>query len=229
MNADEKYLFDLNGYLVIKNVLTPEEVAIANEAIDRHSEHGHIRSRDQALDGGSPKLKGEQGRGELSGMLHWEEPWCNPFRHMLAHPTLVPYLNVILGKGFRMDHQMFLLSMDKGAEGHTFHGSSGPGFDPNQYYIFRDGRMHNGLTVVTFQLTDVPPGVGGLIVIPGSHKSNYPCPQRDAALPGTPRAYPTGRLQRRGCGNFHGGGNARDAAVDCRASAPVYLNPLYRG
>ena len=50
-----------------------------------------------------------------------------------------------------MDHQMFLLSMDKGAEGHTFHGSSGPGFDPNQYYIFRDGRMHNGLTVVTFQ------------------------------------------------------------------------------
>ena len=52
-------------------------------------------------------------------------------------------------------------------------------------YIFRDGRMHNGLTVVTFQLTDVPPGVGGLIVIPGSHKSNYPCPQKDAALSGT--------------------------------------------
>ena len=37
--------------------------------------------------------------------------------------------------------------------------------------------MHNGLTVVTFQLTDVPSGAGGLIVIPGSHKSNYPCPK----------------------------------------------------
>ncbi|RKU26203.1 hypothetical protein C6499_13895 [Candidatus Poribacteria bacterium] len=177
MNADEKYLFDLNGYLVIKNVLTPEEVTLANEAIDKHNDHARIRPRDQALDGGSPELKGEQGRGELGGMLSWEEPWCNPFRHMLAHPTLIPYLNEILGKGFRMDHQMFLLSMDKGAEGFIFHGSSGPGFDPNQYYIFRDGRMHNGLTVVTFQLTDVPPGVGGLIVIPGSHKSNYPCPQ----------------------------------------------------
>ena len=65
MNADEKYLFDLNGYLVIKNVLTPEEVAIANEAIDRHSEQGRVRPRDQALDGGSSELKGEQGRGEL--------------------------------------------------------------------------------------------------------------------------------------------------------------------
>ena len=133
MNADEKYLFDLNGYLVIKNVLTPEEVALANEAIDKHGDQARIRPRDQALDGGSPELKGEQGRGELGGMLNWEEPWCNPFRHMLAHPTLVPYLNEILGRGFRMDHHMFLLSMDKGAEGFIFHGSSGPGFDPNQY------------------------------------------------------------------------------------------------
>ena len=72
MNADEKYLFDLNGYLVIKNVLTPEEVALANEAIDKHSDKGRVRPRDQALDGGSPDLKGEQGRGELGGMLHWE-------------------------------------------------------------------------------------------------------------------------------------------------------------
>ena len=177
MNADEKYLFDLNGYLVIKDVLTPEEVALANEAIDKHSHLGRIRPPEQTLDGGSPELSGTEGRGELGGMLGWEEPWCEPFRHMLAHPTLVPYLNVILGKGFRMDHQMFLISMDKGAEGFIFHGSSGPGFDPNQYYIFRDGQMHNGLTVVTFQLTDVPPGAGGLIVIPGSHKSNYPCPR----------------------------------------------------
>ena len=90
MNADEKYLFDLNGYLVIKNVLTPEEVVLANEAIDKHSDQARVRPRDQTLDGGSPELKGEQGRGELGGMLGWEEPWCNPFRHMLAHPTLVP-------------------------------------------------------------------------------------------------------------------------------------------
>ena len=66
--------------------------------------------------------------------------------------------------------------MDKGAEGHLFHGSSGPGFDPNQYYIFRHGRMHNGLTVVAFQLTDVNEGDGGLVLIPGSHKSNIACP-----------------------------------------------------
>ncbi|MDA0747143.1 MAG: phytanoyl-CoA dioxygenase family protein [bacterium] len=177
MTEDEKYLFDLNGYLVIENVLSEEEVAVANEAIDRHLDQGKVRDREQSLDGGSPALRGEKGRGELMGMMEWEKPWCDPFRELLAHPTLVPYLNEILGKGFRVDHQMFFLWMEKGAEGFIFHGSSGPGFDPNQYYIYRNGKMHNGLTVVTFQLTDVNPGDGGLIVIPGSHKSNIACPQ----------------------------------------------------
>ena len=84
---------------------------------------------------------------------------------MIAHPKIIPYLNQILGRGFRMDHQTFLLSMEKGAEGFIFHGSSGPDFDPNQYYIFQNGRMYNGLTVVIFQLTDVNVGDGGLSLI----------------------------------------------------------------
>ena len=177
MTDDEKYLFDLNGYLVIENVLTKDDLALANEAVDRHLNQGRIRPREQRLDGNSPTLEGTQGRGQLGNMLNWDEPDCNPFRQMLAHPTLVPYLNEILGKGFRMDHQMSLLWMDRGAEGFRFHGSSGPGFDPNQYYIFKNGKMHNGLTVVSFQLTHVNSGDGGLCVIPGSHKSNYACPQ----------------------------------------------------
>ena len=177
MNEEEKYLFDLNGYLIIDKVLTSAEVAQANEAIDRHIHQGSLRSRDASLDGDSPTLRGDKGRGELHGMLEWDEPWCLPFRDMLVHSKIIPHLHEILGKGFRMDHDMCLLWMDKGAEGFWFHGSSGPGFDPNSYYIFRDGKMHNGLTVVAFQLADVNPGDGGLAVIPGSHKSNFECPR----------------------------------------------------
>jgi ectoine hydroxylase-related dioxygenase (phytanoyl-CoA dioxygenase family) len=173
---DEKYLFDLNGYIVVEDLLTPDEVSAANAAIDARADTIRLRSREQKLSGGSPALEGTHGRGQLGGMLDWPEPDCLPFRSALAHPKLATYLNEILGKGFRVDHQMLLISMEKGAEGHTFHGSSGPGFDPNQYYIFQNGRFHNGLTVAAVQLTDVNPGDGGLIVIPGSHKSNFPCP-----------------------------------------------------
>ena len=139
-------------------MLTQEEVATANQAIDQNLDKIHIRPRDQRLDGDSEHLRGEHGRGELGGLLELASPWCDPFRLMLAHAKILSYLNQILGQGFRMDHHPFLLSMDKGTEGHLFHGSSGPGFDPNQYYIFRHGRMHNGLTVVAFQLTDVNEG-----------------------------------------------------------------------
>lgn len=96
---------------------------------------------------------------------------------MLVHPRVAACLNVVLGTGWRLDHNAGLISMRKGAEGHLLHGSSGPGFDRHQYYHFQDGRMHNGLTVAAWQLTDSNPGDGGLCLIPGSHKGNYACPQ----------------------------------------------------
>ena len=46
------------------------------------------------------------------------------------------------------------------------------GFNPLEYYVWRGGRMHNGLTVAAFQLVDVAPGDGGLGIVCGSHKSN---------------------------------------------------------
>ena len=36
MTDDERYLFDLNGFIIVRGVLTPEEVKQANDAIDNH-------------------------------------------------------------------------------------------------------------------------------------------------------------------------------------------------
>ena len=44
MNDTEKYLFDLNGYLVVENALTAEEVAACNEAIDRNPDRHRERT-----------------------------------------------------------------------------------------------------------------------------------------------------------------------------------------
>ena len=177
MTDNEKYLFDLTGYLVIKDVLTPEEVVRCNGAIDRHADQIKERVGDLSLSDGSAGLEGTTGRGDLHGMLGWEAPWREPFREMLVHRRIVPYLHEILGKGYRMDHQPGLITMRKGAEGHLLHGSSGPGFDRHQYYIFRNGQMHCGLTVVSWQLSDVDSGDGGFCLIPGSHKGNLACPK----------------------------------------------------
>ncbi len=89
----------------------------------------------------------------------------------------VPYLHEILGEGFRLDHDLGIITMRKGAEGFALHGGcSQSGFDRHQYYIFKDGKMHNGLTVAAYQLVDVNEGDGGFCLVPGSHKGNYACP-----------------------------------------------------
>ena len=52
-----------------------------------------------------------------------------------------------------------LITMEPGDPSAGLHGSSGYdswtgeiGFNPLEYYIWRNGQMHNGLTVVAFQL-----------------------------------------------------------------------------
>ena len=35
MNSEQKYLFDLNGYIVLENVVSPELILAANEVLDR--------------------------------------------------------------------------------------------------------------------------------------------------------------------------------------------------
>ena len=170
MNEREKFLFDLHGYLVVEDALTPEEVAAGNAAIEHHVDL--VQRREPGLAQGAEHLVARTGRGELQqNPLTFERPWCEPFRRMLTHPRVVDIFNEILGTGFRLDHGPGLIQMDDETEGHRLHG--GMTFDPSQYHGFTHGRMHCGLCVAAWQLTDVRSGDGGFACIPGSHKANY--------------------------------------------------------
>ena len=170
MTPKELFLFDLWGYVVIEDVLTPEEVAAANAALEQHLDL--VQKREPGLSQGADNLIAATGRGEFSqNPLTFERPWCEPFRRMLVHERIVGIFNEILGTGFRLDHGPGLIQMDDETEGHRLHG--GMTFDPSQYHGFDHGKMHCGLCVAAWQLTDVEPGDGGFACIPGSHKSNY--------------------------------------------------------
>jgi ectoine hydroxylase-related dioxygenase (phytanoyl-CoA dioxygenase family) len=180
LNDDQKYFFDINGYLVIEDALARDEVHVLNEAIDENANRIRIREGDALLSGGSSELKGRQGRGDLNGMLTWPQPWCQPFRDLLAHPSIVPPLVEILRDGFRVDH-IYGIVMETGAEGHVQHGG-GTVDDLSHFYQFHNGRMRCGLTVVGWNLTDANPGDGGFACIPCSHKANYVAPRDIARL-----------------------------------------------
>jgi ectoine hydroxylase-related dioxygenase (phytanoyl-CoA dioxygenase family) len=163
VNEEERYLFDLMGYLVVDDVLDAAELRELNELIDRRDPWGaHARE-------GKGTTVGE---GNLHvGPLHaWEEP----VRRLIDHPKITPYLLELIGPKFRFDHG-YAIFMQRGGAKHPLHGGGTP-YDPGQYYHVRNGKLYNGLTVVSFALGDVRPGDGGFAAIPGSHKSNFPCP-----------------------------------------------------
>jgi ectoine hydroxylase-related dioxygenase (phytanoyl-CoA dioxygenase family) len=175
----QSYFFDLNGYLVVENAMTPEAVAACNEAIDHNREQIRRRTGEQLLSGGSSVLGGVEGRGDIGGMMAWPQPWCQPFRELLAHPVIMSVLVEILGDGFRLDH-LYGIYMTAGTEGFVLHGG-GVSNNFSSFYRYRNETIRCGLTVVSWQLTDVNEGDGGFACIPGSHKANLR-PPRDVLL-----------------------------------------------
>ena len=182
MSEDDKYLFDLNGYIVVRNVLTSEEVREANRVIDEHANE-MVERADPAL---RNAVKGTHlygkgpGRKDLGKVLEWG-PDSKIFKSILAHPKLVPYFHGILGKGYRMDHLPFVLVQDHGAEGFQLHGgtvdcSSGE-YNPHLAYTYNHGLIRCALLGCNVMLTDHNAGDGGFCVVPGSHKANFKMPQ----------------------------------------------------
>ncbi|MEZ4621903.1 MAG: phytanoyl-CoA dioxygenase family protein [Caldilineaceae bacterium] len=155
MNEVELYKFDVQGYLILEDVLSQAEVSELNRLVDA-----------QAL----PEPGLETSGARFSNYLTWGQPFCT----LLDHPAIMPHLKVILGDGFRLDHY-YGIYMRAGTERLNLHGGNTP-YDPPEYYHFRNGQMYNGLTVVAWNLTDTGPGLGGFCCIPGSHKANYACP-----------------------------------------------------
>lgn len=188
MTGDERYLFDLNGYIVVRGVLTEEEVREANEVIDNHS-HEMVERLEKELRNaveGSPFFGTGPGRKDLGKVLEWGKE-SRVFKKILAHPRLVPLFHGILGKGYHMDHLPFVLAQDKGGEGFQLHGGTvdckSGNYNPFLAYTCHHGMIRTALLGCNVMLTDHNSGDGGFCVVPGSHKSNFKMP--DGMVDGT--------------------------------------------
>ena len=151
MTPEEKFMFDLEGYLLVKQVLTQAELAELNALADEKF----------AATPDSPK---DRRASPVS-------TWGPATQALIDHPKIVPYLLELLGPKFRIDHD-YSIFMTKGGERGGLHGGE-TDRSPDHWYKYRDGIMRNGLTVVTFFLTHAKRGDGGFACVPGSHKSNF--------------------------------------------------------
>lgn len=160
MNEEEKYLFDLQGYIKIENVLDAATVAAMNGWIDRQAEE-------------NPAFQSQTGNTHLENVITWGPM----FRNLMDHPRTLPVLRALMGDMLRLDHD-YAIFLRPGHKGLELHGPTAYApYDPCHYYHCINGQIFCGLCVATFALTDVAPGQGGLCLIPGSHKNNFVTPE----------------------------------------------------
>ena len=113
----EKFEFDLNGFLVLRNVLSAEEVASANAAIDAHAAELQSRAPEPLRNAKRGTLHGADGpRLDMGGMIWWDKPHCDAFRRVLVHPKLIPYYEALCGRGYRLDHQPLVIQQERNSE-----------------------------------------------------------------------------------------------------------------
>ena len=155
MTDAERFRFDLQGFLVRRGTLGPGEVAALNAAIDGF---------------GLPPAGGDIGSQRFTDFL----PVARRFRDLMDHPAVLGIVRETCGPNVRLDHAYGIV-MSPRTSGLGLHGGGTP-FDPAQHYRSDGGRIRTGLVAAQWALVDHPPGGGGFVCVPGSHKSGFPLP-----------------------------------------------------
>ena len=151
MTSEEKFIFDLEGYIAIRNVLSDSEVERMNQEVDE-----------------AFPANGDDSNFRRTSKV---SQWGPSFQALMDHPKIMPYLLELLGPKVRIDHD-YCIFMTEGGQAGRLHGGE-TDRAPDHWYKYRDGVMRNGLMSCTFFLTHANDGDGGFACIPGSHKCNF--------------------------------------------------------
>lgn len=170
-SALDDFLFDLNGYLVLKNVASPELLARLNAAFDEFPPLEYGEWWRNAM------------RRDYNGATGFELHNCveagPAFEELIDHPGWINYLRHYCGEENSYVAGLFIdeciASIRRSGGHHPVH-SGGHRAALRNKYLYEHGVFRCGQCNVILALADVGPGDGPTMVIPGSHKSNFPHP-----------------------------------------------------
>ena len=177
MSDREQYLFDLQGYIVLRSALNSREVTELNACIDEipslepDAWHGHVHAQQYGPDNGI-NLQQIYEAGE-------------PFEKLIDHPAWLEKVKYFVGGEGTFDTlhgPVFidenLASLRGPGEGVYPHSGGHHGVIRCQYRV-HNGRFHCGQVNALMALTDIESDDGPTVLVPGSHKSNFPHPDVD--------------------------------------------------
>jgi len=170
-SAVEEYLFDLQGFILLPGALGADEVAACNRSVDaiprslpRNGWSGRVQREDHP-----------EHRGISYQQIYEAGP---PFERLIDHPSYINYLLRFVGGQDTFDYHHGPLFVDENffslrgpGESIPLH-SGGDSRGVRTQFRYHNGRFHCGQVNVLIAHTEIGPGDGATMVIPGSHKSN---------------------------------------------------------
>lgn len=168
------FMFDLKGYLILKKALEPELLDTLNKEFDAFPdiERGQWYRNAQ--------------RRDYTDTVGYELHQCvevgGPFERLIDHPSWIEYARLFCGTGDAMTNRLFVdetVATARGPGGHHPVHAGGYQVTLRNGYNYVHGVFRCGQINIIAALTDVGPGDGPTMLIPGSHKSNFPHPHAD--------------------------------------------------
>ena len=162
MNPEQEYLFDLQGYVVLTQVVPPKLITVCNAALDRF----------QAMDPDHyppPLVLGQERTPEnlyISNIVEGDDA----FLPLMELPELLDAVACVTGGTFRLNHTYTIYRWRGGFTRLHMHGTP---LIPKCQYRCHNGQMMSTLTKAVFPMLDCSPEDGCFAAIPGSHKSNF--------------------------------------------------------
>jgi len=162
----DQFLFDIQGYLILRGAIEPELI----EALDRAIVENEAKDHDESWAEGLPVVRGQHfikdtnidSQIRLNGL-----PRLDPaFDRLIAHPSYLPYLQAFMDEPQLVN--TWSISKYEGRDATGWHS----GIQPQDFTI-RNGQIRTPMINVVTMLTENHPGDGCFAVIPGSHKKNF--------------------------------------------------------
>ena len=179
MTPEERYLFDLQGYLVLRGVLSLDMRRQLNETIDSLETLNDVQTAALGAERkyrASDNVYAKAGAPPEGGLGDYDCEvlrYGGPFEELIDLPQPLRYIEEMIGEPCRLDAASFMSRNSRGA--FRFHHGYAE-LLPYSEYAFEDGAFKCVSVKIGYALTDVDVEDGCFAVIPGSHKSNFTNP-----------------------------------------------------
>ena len=157
------YEFDLNGYLVLKNIIPKNIIKKANSLLQKFETSKPSQLPKNVSFGKNYNKKDVY----ISNILEADKV----FEKFAYPPIIMKLLKRYTANFFRLNHTVAMIKRSKGT--YTYLHMGNVPVHPKVFYLVKNKEIFSNVTKVVFPLCNNSQLDGGFAAIPGSHKSNF--------------------------------------------------------